>query len=62
MKWIMSDALEKYDGKVGIGGRNITKQRFANRCSSWGITDALVEELQELEALVKKSQQNLHKD
>ena len=26
---IMSDALEKRDGKVSIGGRNITNLRFA---------------------------------
>ena len=27
---IMSDALEEHDGKVSIGGRNITNQRFAD--------------------------------
>ena len=43
----MSDALEKHDGKVSIGGRNITNLRFAN-----GI-DALDKEEQELEALVE---------
>ena len=26
---IMSDALEEYDGKVNIGGRNITNLRFS---------------------------------
>ena len=43
---IMSDALEEHDGKVSIGGRNITNLRFANDI------DALAEEEQELEALV----------
>ena len=41
----MSDSLEEHDGKVSIGGRNITNLRFAD-----GI-DALAEEEQELEAL-----------
>ena len=27
---IMSDALEEHDGKVSIGGRNITNLRFAD--------------------------------
>ena len=44
---IMSDALEKHDGKVSIGGRNISHLRFANDI------DALAEEEQELEALVE---------
>ena len=46
---IMSDALEEHDGKVSIGGRNITSLRFADD------TDALAEEEQvlELEALVE---------
>ena len=35
---IMSDALEEHDGKVSIGGRNITNLRFANDI------DALAEE------------------
>ena len=35
---IMFDVLEKHDGKVSIGGRNITNLRFADD------TDALVEE------------------
>ena len=43
----MSDALEEYDGKVSIGGRNITSLRFADDI------DALAEEEQELEALVE---------
>ena len=43
----MSDALEEHDGKVSIGGRNITKLRFADAI------DALAEEEQELEALVE---------
>ena len=42
---IMSDALEEHDGKVSIGGRNITNLRFANDI------DAVAEEEQELEAL-----------
>ena len=46
---IMSDALEEHDGKVSIGGRNITNLRFADD------KDALAEEEQELEALVEIS-------
>ena len=48
---IMSDALAEHDGKVSIGGRNITNLRFADDI------DALAEEEQELEALVE----SLHK-
>ena len=44
---IMSDALEEHDGKLSIGGRNITNLRFADDI------DALAEEEQELEALVE---------
>ena len=44
---IMSDALEEHDGKVSIGGRNVTNLRFADDI------DALAEEEQELEALDK---------
>ena len=44
---IMSDPMEEYDGKVSIGGRNITNLRFADDI------DALPEEEQELEALVE---------
>ena len=44
---IMSDALEEHERKVSIGGRNITNLRFADD------TDAIVEEEQELEALVE---------
>ena len=44
---IMSDALEEHDGKVSIGGRNVTNLRFADDI------DALAEEEQELEALVE---------
>ena len=44
---IMYDALEEHDGKVSIGGRNITNLRFADDI------DALAEEEQELEALVE---------
>ena len=43
----MSDALEEHDGKVSIGGRNITNLRFADE------KDALAEEEQEVEALVE---------
>ena len=43
----MSDALEEHDGKVSIGGRNITNLWFADDI------DALAEEEQELEALVE---------
>ena len=39
--------LEDYDGKVSIGGRNITNLRFADG------KDALAEEEQKLEALVE---------
>ena len=41
----MSDALEKHDGKVSLGGRNITNLRFADDI------DALAEEEQKVEAL-----------
>ena len=51
LEWIMSDALEEHDGKVSIGGRNITNLRFADDI------DALADEEQELEALVE----SLHK-
>ena len=43
----MSDVLEEHDGKVSIGGRNITNLRFADDI------DAVAEEEQELEALVE---------
>ena len=45
----MSIALEGYDGKVSIGGRNITNPRFAD------VMDALAYKEQELEALVEVS-------
>ena len=48
---IMSNALEEHDGKVSIGGRNITNLRFADD------KDALAEEEEELEGLVE----NLYK-
>ena len=51
---IMSDALEEHDGKVSIGGRNITNLRFADDI------DALAEEEQELEALVESLDKTLH--
>ena len=44
---IITDALEEHDGKISIGGRNITNLRFP------GDIDALAEEEQELEALVE---------
>ena len=47
LEWIMSDALEEHDGRVSIGGRNITNLRFADDL------DAVAEEEQELEALVE---------
>ena len=47
----MSDALEEHDGKVSIGGTNITNLQFADD------VDALAEEEQEVEALVE----SLHK-
>ena len=47
LKWIVSDALEEHDGKVGIGGRNISNLRFADDI------DAVAEEEQELEVLVE---------
>ena len=43
----MSDALEEHDGKVSIGGRNITNVRLADDIN------AVAEEEQELEALVE---------
>ena len=42
----MSDALEEYDGKVSIGGRNIIRLQCAHDI------DALAEENQGLETLV----------
>ena len=44
---IMSDVLEEHNVKVSIGGRTITNLRYADDI------DALVEEEQELKALVK---------
>ena len=44
---IKSEDQEEHDGKVSIGGRNITNLRFADDI------DALAEEKQELEALVE---------
>ena len=43
----MPDALKEHDGKVSIGGRNITNLRFADDI------DALPEEEQQLEAQVE---------
>ena len=52
---IMSDALEEHDGKVSIGGRNITNLRFCrwHRCSSWGRAGT--------RSSSRKSRQKLHK-
>ena len=47
LELIMTDAVEEHDGKVSIGGRNITNLRFADDI------DALAEKEQKLEALVK---------
>ena len=44
---IISDALDEHDGKISIGGRNITNLLFADDI------DALAEEEQELEAQVE---------
>ena len=44
---IMLDAVEKQNGKVSFGGRNITNLRFAD------VIDAPAEEEQELEVLVE---------
>ena len=46
---IMSNALEEHNGKVSIGGRNITNLWFADDIDAL----ALAEEEQELEALVE---------
>ena len=54
LEQIMSDALEDHDGKVSVGGRNVTNLWFADDI------DALTEEKQELEALVEMSTK-LHK-
>ena len=43
---IMSDVLEEHDGKLSIGGKNITKLLFVDG------TNALAEDGQELEVLV----------
>ena len=48
----MSDALEEHDGKVSIGGRNITNLRFADDIH------ALVVEEEELEYLVESLDKN----
>ena len=42
---IMSDALEEHDGKVSIGGRNITNLRFADDIDALAELEALVESL-----------------
>ena len=47
LEQIMSAALEEHDGKVSIGGRNITNLWFADDM------DALAEAEQELEAIVE---------
>ena len=45
---VLTDALEEHDGKVSIGGRNITNLRFTDDI------DALAKEENELEALVER--------
>ena len=47
LKQIISDALEEHEGKVSVGGRNITNLRFAHSIN------ALAEKEQELEALIE---------
>ena len=47
LELIMSDALEEHDGKVSIGGTNITNLLFVDDI------DAVAEEEQELKALVE---------
>ena len=49
LKRIMSDALKEHDGKVSIGGRNITHLLFADD------TDAQAEEEQEVEEALNES-------
>ena len=49
---IMPDGLEEHDEKVSIGGRNITRLRFADEIG------ALAEEEQELEDLVESLDKN----
>ena len=51
---IISDALEEHDGKVSIGGRNIISLRFGDDI------DALAEEQEDLEALMKVSTKPAH--
>ena len=55
LKRIISDAPEEHDGKVNIGGRNITNLRFTDDIG------ALAEEEHGLEALVENLENNLHK-
>ena len=47
LEWLMTDALEEYDGKVSIGGINITNLTLSDD------VDALAEEEQELETIVE---------
>ena len=47
LKRVISDAPEEHDGKVNIGGRNITSLRFTDD------RDALAEEEQGIEGLVE---------
>ena len=49
LEWIIPDALEEHDGKVGNGGRNVTNWWFVGDID----VDAVAEEEQELEALVE---------
>ena len=52
---IMSDALKEHDGKVSLGGRNMTNLRFADDI------DALAEEEQELDALIESLDKTRYK-
>ena len=56
LKRIMSDALEEHDGKVSIGGRNITNLRFADDI------DALAEEEQERTKLITNSANGIQRE
>ena len=51
LEWIKFNALEEHDGKLSIGGRNITNLRFVDDI------DALDDKEQELEALVESLDQ-----
>ena len=52
----MSDALEEHDGKVSIGGRNISNLRFTD------LIDALAEEEQERTKLITNSANDIQRE